>query len=535
MNATFTRFGLSLFLGICLFCETARASTYLYTNAPCVYLIASNGVSQTATLLGPTGSFSGSLSVPVYVKSRLFNVTSVAPGAFRNCTNMTAFALDSGSKVTSVGAGAFWGCTNLTLVTIRDSVTNLGEAAFLGCTALTNVNLSAATELGSVEAQTFSGCSRLTSIAFPSSVTNLGASAFRNCSSLPSVALPSAVTTVPDSAFQGCLKLASATFSGAKEFGVNAFAGSGLTSVTIPAGLANIAQGAFADCTNLASVTYAGSPTLIGSAAFKNCSALTSLPAPPSLTTVASTAFDGCSRLKSVTLPAGVKDFSDNLFENCTSLVSVACAGVVTNLGEFTFAYCTSLTNVTFLGNAPDADGTDFDGAYKVYVYYYKGTSGWGNLLAKRPTVMLGATGAVEASSFAAWAVQGSLTSASNLSASALETLFAADSSSVSGVANGAVYAFGNNLKPADQTSLLQIVLDSDGTPIVETPALDSAAANFVTATVEGTTNLTASAWDLSVNAVSLTDAMRAGYTPAKVNGVLPDTAFFRLKLSLIE
>jgi len=56
-----------------------------------------------------------------------------------------------------------------------------------------------------------------------------------------------------------------------------------------------------------------------------------------------------------------------------------------------------------------------------------------------------------------------------------------------------------------------------------------------VTATVEGTTNLAASAWNLSVNAVSLTDATRAGYTPAKANGALPDSAFFRLKLSLIE
>jgi hypothetical protein len=534
MNVALTRFGLNLLVVLCVVRQTAHASAFLYTNAPCVYLIASNGISQTATLLGPTGSFSGSLAVPVYVKSSLFNVTSVAPGAFRNCTNMIAFALDSGSKVTTVGAGAFLGCTSLSLVTLRDSVTNLGEAAFLGCAALTNVNLSVATGLGSVESQTFSGCSSLAFLSFPDSVTNLGASAFRDCSSLLSVALPSGVATVSDSAFQGCLKLAAATFSGAKRFGVNAFAGSGLTSVTIPAGLTNIAQGAFADCTNLVSVTYAGSPTFIGSAAFKNCSGLTNLPVPSSLTAVASTAFDGCIGLKAVTLPAGVTDFSDNLFENCTSLVSVACAGVVTNMGEFTFAYCTSLTNVTFLGNAPDAEGSAFDGSYGVFVYYYKGASDWGNLLAKRPTVMLGADGAVEARSFAAWAVQGGLTSVPDLSASALETLFAAESSSVSGVANGAVYAFGSNLTTDDRTSLLQIVFD-DGTPIIETPALDSGSANFVTTTVVGTTNLTSGVWDLAIDEVTLPDVTRAGYQPTEVDGVIPAAAFFRAKIRLNE
>ena len=534
MTAVLTRLGLGILCAWGLSCETATASTFLYTNAPCVYLIASNGVSQTATLVGPTGAFSGSFTVPVYVKSSLFNVTSVAPGALRNCTNMTAFALESGSKVASLGAGAFWGCTNLALVTLRDSITNLGDAVFLGCTALTNVNLSAATALAALPAQAFSGCSALSSVSFPSSVTNLGDSAFRNCSALTSVALPSAVTTVPDSAFQGCLKLASATFSGAKGLGVNAFANSGLSSVTIPVGVTNIAQGAFADCTNLTSVTYSGSPTFIGSAAFKNCSALTSLPAPSSLTAIASTAFDGCLGLKAVTLPAGIRDLSDNLFESCTSLVSVACAGAVTNLGEFTFAYCTGLTNVTFAGNAPDAEGNDFDGSYKVYVYYYQGASGWGNLLAKRPTVMLGATGSVVARSFAAWAVQTNLTAESELSSSALESLFAAQSPAVSGVPNGAVYAFGSNLTASDQRSLLQIVID-DGTPIVEAPALASASSYFVTATVEGTTNLSASEWSLSVNAVSLSDVTHAGYTPAKVNGALPNTAFFRLKLALIE
>ena len=525
---------LSVFALVCLFRVTpCDASTFLYTNSPCVYLIVSNSVSQTATLLAPTGTFSGTLAVPVYVKSTLFNVTAIAPDAFKDCVGMTSLALDASSKVASIGAGAFWGCTNLTSVTLRDSLTALGASAFLGCSALTNVNLSVATGLTAVAEQTFCGCSALASITFPSSVTNLGDSVFQNCSALSAVAVPSSVSAISDAAFQGCRKLASASLPGATTLGDNAFEGAGLAAITIPVGLTNIAQGAFADCTNLVAVTYAGSPVTIGSGAFKNCSSLTNLPAAASLTDIASTAFEGCLRLKSVTLPAGVRDIANNLFENCTSLVSVTSAGTITNVGEFAFANALNLTNVTFRGNAPTADTTCFVEATNVFVYYYKGTSGWGNLLAGRPTVMLGSSGTVEALSFAAWAVRSGLSTVTGLCDATLATLFTAASPSVTGLANGAVYAFGGNLKPDDQTSLLRVVFAADGTPIVETPAVCDGAGNFVTAAVEGTSDLSLGTWNLAVNGVTLADATRAGYTPARVNGLLTATAFFRLKVTL--
>jgi hypothetical protein len=510
-----------------------HAATLLYTNSPCVYLLTSNAQSQTATLLGPTGSFGGSVSVPVSVKSSLFTVTAVAPGAFKDCGGLTNFALDASSKVSAIGAGAFWGCTNLSAVTLRESVTAIGASAFLGCAALTNVNLAVATGLAAVAQQTFCGCSRLAALSLPEGVVSVGPSAFRGCSSLTNIALPPGVAALPDSAFQECRRLAAASLSGVTALGVNAFAGSGLKSVTIPAGVTNLGQGAFADCTNLASVTYAGSPAAIGSAAFKNCAALTSLPVASSVTSIASTAFEGCARLTSVTLPAGVGELSDNLFENCTSLASVAGAGIVSNVGDYTFAYCANLTNVTFRGDAPDAEGSTFTESGCVFVYYYKGTSGWGNLLADRPTVMLGADGAVEALSFAAWTVRSGLSVVTELSDETLATLFAAEASSAPGLSNGAVFAFGGNLTAADRGSLLRVVFDAEGSPIVETPALTADGSAFVTVAVEGTTDLASGIWDLPLSAVALPDVTRAGYVPAEVNGSLPAAAFFRLKIAL--
>jgi len=612
-----------------LLAPSGFASAFLYTNSPCVYLVVSNDASQSATLLGPTGSFSGALTVPVYVKSSLFNVTAIAPGAFKDCRGLTAFALDTSSKVRAVGAGAFWGCTNLATVTLRDSVSEIGASAFLGCSALTSVNLSVATGLTFLADQTFSGCSALAAVTLPGAVTNVGASAFRACSVLSSIGLPSGVKAVGDSAFQGCVRLVSATFPGITSLGVNAFAGTGLASAAIPAGLTNLEQGVFAECANLASVSYEGSPTVIGAGAFKNCSALTSLPVAASVSDIASTAFEGCSRLTSVSLPSGVVEIANNLFENCTSLVSVTCGGAVTNVGEFAFANtaltsyslptaaayrsvdagtfygcakltsvtvpanvtndikseafarctglaevspagsqanaihayafygCTALkratlpatvktlegaafgaspalTNVTARGDAPAADDTVFAGSENVFVYYCRGASGWKNLLACRPTVMLGEDGAVEALSFAAWSVRNGLTTSADMSAEALAVLFAAESSSAPGLANGAVYAFGGNLTVPDQAALLRIYVAEDR-PVVVAPALDTGAGSFVGMAVEGTADLTSGVWNLPLNAVTLSDVTRAAFTPAEVDGAIPAAACFRLRLTLNE
>ena len=529
MKTFFTTFALA-----CLLPPTATlASTVLYTNAPCLYVITSNSLYQAAVLCGTTGTVSGIVSVPQYVKSSLYNVTAIAPGAFKDQKGLTGFSLDASSKVTTLGAGAFWGCTNLLSVTLRDSVTEIGPSAFLGCTSLATINLSVATGITAIAEQTFSGCASLSALSLPSGLTQLGASAFRNASSLTTITVPSGVTTLPDFCFQGCRKLTTASFAGCSQLGIDTFAESGLSAVTIPAAVSQITQGSFADCSSLASVVYAGYPTSIGAAAFKNCASLTSVPLPSSASTLEATAFEGCTGLRTLTVNAPPSIIPENLFENCTSLASVALSADITSIGGFAFACCSSFTNVTAFGDAPTADEDSFEQTTNVIVYYYDGSTGWGNLLAKRPTTKLRADGSVSARSFAAWAVQDGLISTASLCIDTLETLFITESSTLPGVSNGAVYTFGENLTEQDALSLITITFDTDGTPIVETPALASDAASFVTATLEGTTDLSTGIWNLTVNPVDLTDSTRDGYTPAATAGVVPPTAFFRLKLSL--
>lgn len=522
-----------------LLAAEARASALVYTNAPCVYLLVSNGTAQSAVLLGPTGSFAGALTVPVYVRSSLFNVTAVAPGAFRDCAGLGSFALDPASKVGAIGAGAFWGCTNLASVTLQASVTQVGPSAFLGCSALTNVNLAAATGLADVAQQTFGGCSRLPALTMPGGVTNVGLGAFRGCSALTNIVVPSGVAVLPEAAFQGCRRLASASFTGVAVLGVNAFAETGLTNVAIPAAMTDVAQGAFSTCTNLVSVTCASAALAeLSCAAFRDCSALTDLPLAAALTNLASSTFAGCSRARRAALPAGVTSVPDNLFAGCTSLVAVAAEASVASLGSCSFAECPALTNVTFKGNAPRADDTSFEESTNAFVDYYRGATGWGNLLARRPTVMLGADGSVASLSFAAWAVRRGLASSSSagLSAATLEAVFAAESSTRAGLVNGAVYAFGDNLTAADQASLIELTFDDAGTPIVVIPALDDDNATFVDVSVLGTGDLSsAGGWTLSMLPVALSDATRAGYTPVGADGYTPASACFRLRLSLRE
>ena len=99
------------------------------------------------------------------------SVTSIGPGAFDNCYNMTSISIPN--SVTSIGDNAFSGC-GLTSITMPNSVTSIGNYAFAGC-----INLE--------------------SVTIPNSVTNLGNYAFSECSNLTSVTVdintPLAITS----------------------------------------------------------------------------------------------------------------------------------------------------------------------------------------------------------------------------------------------------------------------------------------------------------------------------------------------------
>jgi BspA type Leucine rich repeat region (6 copies) len=113
-----------------------------------------------------------------------------------------------------------------------------------------------------------------------------------------------------------------------------------------------------------------------------------------------------------------VTSIADSAFEGNLSLTNVIIPASVTSIGNSVFINCSNLTSVTFLGNAPSLGTDDFsiiNGYWSGYwtwdtvgndwywtwvwnsttpaiVYYYYGTSGWGQTYGVLPTVELAYT-----------------------------------------------------------------------------------------------------------------------------------------------
>lgn len=120
-------------------------------------------------LLAVPSLYSGTFIVPD-------TVTTIAPYAFENCTELTG-----------VDLGA---------------VTSIGESAFRGCTSLTSVALPAG--IKTLSAYTFYNCRSLTSITLPSGLTRVDDYAFAHCDALTTLGLPASLTKLTGAAFAGC-------------------------------------------------------------------------------------------------------------------------------------------------------------------------------------------------------------------------------------------------------------------------------------------------------------------------------------------
>ncbi|MGI6136804.1 MAG: leucine-rich repeat domain-containing protein [Christensenellales bacterium] len=93
------------------------------------------------------------------------SVTSIEPGAFLNCRNLTSVTLPAGLQsigaqafktvpiaaspafvfpdgLLSIGPSAFESCGELTVVSIPSSVNSIGTAAFAACNKLTAINVA---------------------------------------------------------------------------------------------------------------------------------------------------------------------------------------------------------------------------------------------------------------------------------------------------------------------------------------------------------------------------------------------------------
>ena len=222
---------------------------------------------------------SGVTSIAPYAFSNLTNMASVSipntvkdvgPYAFDDCgivsitipKSVEYFVLDSCPKLKTVkfAAGtketaAIWNCPSLTTVSIPNGAWYVG--GINNCKALKTLSIPD----GVVSVGGLTGCSALTSLSLPNSVDSLGDC--RGCTKLASVKLSPRVEILGINAFRDCKSLKTIDLQNVRWIGEAAFKGcSSLTTVTVPIGLNDVDANAFNGCTKLAKVNYKGTAAL---------------------------------------------------------------------------------------------------------------------------------------------------------------------------------------------------------------------------------------------------------------------------------
>lgn len=88
----------------------------------------------------------------------------------------------NGETVTALAPGCFKNCSQLTTIILPDTVTQIGREAFFGCTALRGLYLPLGTE--TIGPRAFGGCISMESIYIPGSVTRIAEGCFDDCAAL---------------------------------------------------------------------------------------------------------------------------------------------------------------------------------------------------------------------------------------------------------------------------------------------------------------------------------------------------------------
>ena len=256
------------------------------------------------------------------------NVTSIANGAFKNCSGLASVKIGSGMN--SIDTDAFAGCTNL----------EKAEFASLGSLCSINFAMETGNPLYFARHLYVNG-EEMVDAVIPEGVTAIGQYAFCNCSGLNSVQIPEGVTRIGLNAFCDCSELRTANIpSTVTTLEQGAFARTKLREVVLPDAVNTLNQYAFQDCKEMTSLSIGNGLKSVGKAVFSGCNSLATL----SLNCKSvGTWFQGLTGIKDVTLGENVDRIENKAFSGCNNLETATIGEHVTSIGSSAFPTTTVL------------------------------------------------------------------------------------------------------------------------------------------------------------------------------------------------
>lgn len=338
------------------------------------------------------------------------NSVTTEGGAFQSCP-ITSVVIPS--SISTIAAGAFSNCTNLKSVELPNNLDGIGAASFANCRALESIEIPESVKSFGSNSQygfvsyTFGGCSKLKTIHIPSGVTTLNAGCFMGAG-LDSIFIPKTITHLYDDCLSssslrivkmGVADLSKLTYS-QTSFGTgnisnaDLYVPKGSISVyqeyepwsnfkslqeygeegetfvpdqinvnyegikyILKDGVATIARQPQTLSGNIVIpenviynevnypvtsmvaptdlVCYSNNSISCTGGAFQG-SAIESITIPSSITTIAAGAFQNCSNLKKVVLPSSIKMLSAACFAGCYNLENINIPDGITDIASYT-------------------------------------------------------------------------------------------------------------------------------------------------------------------------------------------------------
>ncbi len=99
-----------------------------------IYSVNDDGTYNILECLSSRGTSVGSKKIKISDEDPyLSNVSSITPGAFKNCTGISAVDLTGMDLLTEIPDECFMNCKNLNQVVLPENITSIGKNAFAGC------------------------------------------------------------------------------------------------------------------------------------------------------------------------------------------------------------------------------------------------------------------------------------------------------------------------------------------------------------------------------------------------------------------